>query len=311
MAPTEPDASTTEHTPEHARSASPPASEPVPRHAVDPLTATSGSTPGEVDAPAPELLAQRAAPSRTKDGVRSKEPTTLGGHVVAFVRELSVVVVGALVISTLLRVFVAQMYDIPSPSMHDSLQIGDRVLVEKISQVQRGQVVVFHDPGGWLNDPGPQRGPLGQAMEFVGLLPASSDHIVKRVVGMPGDQVICCDPDGRITVNGHPLVEPYVVGQPPSVIRFRVEVPADHLFVLGDNRANSRDSRCHLNDPGTVVGAGAFVPTADVVGRGVAVVWPRAHWQSLDPPPSYGGIPTGRNPARDHPVIEAGPEARC
>lgn len=232
-------------------------------------------------------------------------------HIGPFFRELAIVVIGALVISSLLRVFVGQMFDIPSGSMSPTLAVGDRVLVEKISDVARGEIVVFHDPGGWLDRPAVEPGPVRGLLETAGVLPPqSSDHVIKRVVGMPGDRVECCDDQGRLLINGRPVDEGYL-GQPASSIRFVVTVPAGHVFVLGDNRSRSSDSRCHLHDPGPVEGQNAFVPIDDIVGRAAAVTWPWQHLGGLAPPQVYGDVPSAVDPAPDHPVIEAGSEARC
>ena len=190
----------------------------------------------------------------------SKGRQTFAQHAAAFVKELLAVVIGAVIVASLLRGFVGQMFIIPSISMQNTLQIDDRVVVEKLSSIKRGQVVVFADPGGWLvgTTQPPERGPVGRALEFVGVLPdTSTEHLIKRAVGMPGDHVVCCDTNGRITVNDVPLNEDaYLYRSPdgvladPSKIRFDVVVPAERIFVLGDNRASSRDSRCHLNDTG-------------------------------------------------------------
>ena len=127
------------------------------------------------------------------------------------------------------------MFLIPSISMENTLQEHDRVVVEKLSSVKRGQVVVFADPGGWLRGTSSQeRGPVGKAFQFVGVLPdTSTEHLIKRVVGMPGDRVVCCDQQGRITVNGQPLDETHLSATPtpdgvqaaPSTIDFEVVVP--------------------------------------------------------------------------------------
>lgn len=238
-------------------------------------------------------------------------PMTLRQHAVAFLRELAVVVVGALIVSSLLRLFVGQMFDIPSASMSPTLEVGDRVLVEKISDVQRGQVVVFHDPGGWLSHPAAEPGPVRAVFEQAGVLPPqSSDHVIKRVIGMPGDHVMCCDSRGQLVINGHPVDEGYL-GQPASAIQFAVVVPAGHVFVLGDNRARSSDSRCHLHDPGAIEGQNAFVPIDDIVGRAAAVTWPWERWHGLAPPEVYEHVPPAVGPPPERPVIEAGAAARC
>ncbi|WP_344813693.1 signal peptidase I [Microlunatus aurantiacus] len=252
----------------------------------------------------------------------SKGRQSFGHHAGAFARELLAVVIGAVIVASLLRGFVGQMFIIPSISMQNTLQIDDRVVVEKLSSVKRGQVVVFANPGGWLSGVQPtERGPVGRALEFVGVLPdTSTEHLIKRAVGMPGDHVVCCDTKGRITVNDVPLDEStYLFRSPggvvadPSQIRFDVVVPADRIFVLGDNRGSSRDSRCHLNDTGAgaMKGENAFVPLDLVVGRAVAVAWPVGDAHRLTVPATYAGVPVPVEPAPLRPVVRAGPEASC
>lgn len=231
-------------------------------------------------------------------------------------------VIGAVLVATLLRAFVGQMFLIPSPSMEQTLSIGDRVVVEKLSSIKRGEVVVFEDPGGWLTETAyTQRGPIGRALQFVGVLPDNStEHLIKRLVGLPGDRVICCDSDGRITVNAQPLDESrYLYVGPdgqraaPSTIRFEVVVPEGRIFVMGDNRAHSRDSRCHLNDveTGGTVGDNAFVSEDLVVGRAIAVVWPTNRAHRLAIPDTVKTVPAADEPAPGTPEINAGPEADC
>jgi signal peptidase I len=265
-----------------------------------------------------------AAPRRALPEEEPPEPErlTFGQHLVAFFKELTAVVVGAVVVASLLRGFVGQMFLIPSVSMEDTLQVADRVVVEKLSSVQRGQVVVFADPGGWLTGPTPpERGIVGKAFQFVGVLPdPSTEHLIKRVIGMPGDEVVCCDINGRITVNDVPLDETsYLftdsdgVQVAPSTIKFEVLVPASHVFVMGDHRDRSSDSRCHLKkvSPGQTPGENAFVSLDLVVGRAVAVAWPFDRRHRLPVPDTFDTVPPGKQPAPDRPEITAGPEANC
>ncbi|WP_278237058.1 signal peptidase I [Isoptericola sp. AK164] len=196
-------------------------------------------------------------------------------------RETAIIVVSALVLSWLIKTFLVQAFYIPSSSMEDTLQIGDRVMVSRLVpdalDVNRGDVVVFQDPGGWLPPyEEPDRGPVGNALRgaatFVGLLPQDAgDHLIKRVVGTPGDTVACCDDDGRVTVNGEPVDESEYLadGAVPSQTTFEHEVPEGMLFVMGDNRQNSQDSRYNTGKPG-----GGFVPLDNVVGNAFVIMWP-------------------------------------
>ena len=266
------------------------------------------------------------APRRalTEDNSPEPEPErlTFGQHVVAFLKELTAVVVGAVVVASLLRGFVGQMFLIPSVSMEETLRVSDRVVVEKLSTIKRGQIVVFKDPGGWLTGPAArERGPIGQAFQFIGVLPdPSTEHLIKRVIGMPGDRVVCCDSAGRLAVNGAALEETgYLfterdgVQVSPSSIPFEALVPAGRVFVMGDHRDRSSDSRCHLDDPapGGVTGENAFVDQDLVVGRAVAVAWPFARRHTLPIPDTFEAVPPGKQPAPDHPEIIVGPEGTC
>lgn len=199
------------------------------------------------------------------------------------VTEIVIIVVTALVLSLLIKTFLVQAFSIPSESMEDTLLIGDRVLVSKLTpgpgHLQRGDVIVFTDPGGWLNDTAVEArsNRLIALLMFVGLMPENyGDHLIKRVVGLPGDTVACCDAEGRITVNGTAVTEPYLrTGNTPSEQRFTVTVKPDNLWVMGDNRGQSADSRSHLyiND--------GQVPLEDVVGKAVLVAWPVSRFGSV------------------------------
>jgi signal peptidase I len=229
-------------------------------------------------------------------------------HLGSFAREFFFIVVGAIIVSTLLRMFVGQMFMIPSASMQDTLMIGDRIVAQKISDPQRGDVVVFGDPGGWLRNARPAtRGPAGHALQFIGVLPdLTKGDLVKRVIGLPGDKVECCDRSGRITVNGQALDEtsylskdPGGVQVKPSEVAFSVVVPEGHLFVLGDNRPESADSRCHLSDvwQNQPKGAVAFVPITSVVGPAFAVVLPFNHAKRLPRPDTFATLPAAAQAA--------------
>jgi signal peptidase I len=269
-----------------------------------------------------EYAAPRRALAEGTGPEPEPEQLTFGQHVLAFFKELTAVVVGAVVVASLLRGFVGQMFLIPSVSMENTLQVSDRVVVEKLSSVKRGEVVVFKDPGNWLTGPAtPERGLIGKAFQFIGVLPdPSTEHLIKRVIGMPGDRVACCDSEGRVTVNGVALQESGYLyadpgGQPvaPSSIPFDVLVPADHVFVMGDHRDRSRDSRCHLDDPAPngVKGENAFVDEDLVVGRAVAVAWPFARRHTLSIPDTFEAVPPGKQPAPDRPEIITGSEGLC
>lgn len=235
-------------------------------------------------------------------------------------KELLIVVVGALIIAALIRAFVGQMFLIPSGSMEHTLDIDDRIAVQKITNFKRGDVVVFADPGSWLGaaPASAERGPVGQVLEFVGVLPdTSTEHLVKRVIGMPGDHVECCDAQDRITVNGQPLDESsylYSSGgeqNAPSEFPFDIVVPADRIWVMGDHRENSADSRCHLQDE-SLDGSGmaAFVPVEDVVGPAFAVVAPFDRAKIIKRPATFDQVPDGKDPPPAEPVINS-KDVRC
>ena len=230
-------------------------------------------------------------------------------------KELTIVVVGALIASTLLRLFVAQMFVIPSGSMENTLLIRDRVMVQKVAGWSRGDIVVFRDTQGWLADPVEETDPVRKTLIFIGLAPdESSNHLIKRLIGLPGDHVKCCDAQGRVMVNGQPLDEGSYLystgGQTvaPSSYTFDVIVPKDRIWVMGDHRDNSQDSRCHLSE-GTD-GMAAFPPSADVVGSAVAIVYPFDRWRGLPRPDTFAAVPPPTAAPPDKPVI-TGEIPRC
>lgn len=193
--------------------------------------------------------------------------------------------------SVLVRAFVMQPFSVPTGSMEQTIGKQERILVSKIGTIERGEVVVFLDPGDWL-EPGDDVGRVRAALEWAGLAPSSSnDHLVKRVIGMPGDHLVCCDRDGRLTVNGHPLDEGSYLypGDGPSQSSFDVTVPVDSMWVMGDHRSVSGDSRCHVGD------GSAFVPLDLVTGRAVATVWPLADADALGVPATFDDVPDPEN----------------
>jgi signal peptidase I len=211
-----------------------------------------------------------------------------GSGLLGLLRETVIVVAIALALSLLVKTFLVQAFFIPSQSMEDTLLIGDRVIVSKLTpgpfSLQRGDVVVFVDPGGWLGptEAAPDPGPVRKALAFVGLLPNdSNNHLIKRIIGMPGDHVVCCDDDGQLTLNGKPIDETYVrEGSVPSERDFDITVPAGRVWVMGDNRQESEDSRFHDDGKGRT----GSVPISSVTGRAVAVVWPLQHAARLTRP---------------------------
>jgi signal peptidase I len=220
---------------------------------------------------------------------------------VGAVTEVAVVLGMALLLSLLIKTFLVQAFFIPSPSMENTLLVGDRVLVSKLTpgifDLHRGDVVVFKDPGGWLSaeqltPPPPDEGvgaTVRRTLSFVGLLPQDAgEHLIKRVIGIGGDHVQCCDAKGRVEVNGVAIDETSYLfpGASPSEKPFDVQVPYGYLWVMGDNRPVSADSRLHraLNN--------GMVPVHDVVGKAFVIVWPFDRAGGLGIPPGiFGGVP--------------------
>lgn len=206
---------------------------------------------------------------------------------VSWWQETILLLVLAIVVSALVKAFLVQMFFVPSGSMIPQFVKDDRILVEKISYwtggPERGDVIVFRDPGRWMGVAPQPTGPQG-VLSKIGLYPQGG-HFVKRVIGVGRDHVECCDDQGRVMVNGVPLDEKAYLhkGVSPSDRPFDVVVPADHLWMMGDNRSNSQDSRAHQSRPG-----GGFVPLDDVVGKVWAIVWPSGRMEVLDDPATFG-----------------------
>ncbi len=223
---------------------------------------------------------------------RSRKAPSKRRSVLLFFRDLLIIFVVALLISFLIKTFLIRSFYIPSGSMENTLQVDDRIIVNQLEPglipITRGDVLVFKDPGGWLL---PQvdivQNPIVAGADWVlsvvGLsAPDSNDHLIKRVIGLPGDHVVCCNALGQMSVNDIPLDESDYVLLPAgettvSKDDFDVTIPDDSLWMMGDNRYNSKDSRYN----GDTAGKG-YVPIENVVGRALVVSWPLAHWSWLD-----------------------------
>ncbi|MEI2827077.1 MAG: signal peptidase I [Dermatophilaceae bacterium] len=200
----------------------------------------------------------------------------------------------ALVVMVVIRAFLVQSFVVPTGSMENTLVPGDRILVSRLDRgpsIERGDVVVFDGTDTWGAPSTASRqtgiaGILSSMASFVSL--GSGADYVKRVVGVPGDRVKCCDTAGRLTVNGVVVDEPYLYpGNAASTTPFDVIVPAGRIWVMGDHRSNSADSRAHLGQPG-----GGMIPLDDVVGRAWLRYWPLDRIGSIAPAPSLSSIPT-------------------
>jgi signal peptidase I len=222
----------------------------------------------------------------------------------SFWKELPILIVVALVLALLIKTFLVQAFSIPSGSMENTLRINDRVLVDKLtphfgSKPSRGEVVVFHDPGNWLSDEPTQqqssnsliRG-VQDVFSWIGLMPSANEKdLIKRVIAVGGDTV-SCKGTGPVYVNGKPLDEPYIYPGATACGDKNfgpLKVPADSIWVMGDHRNDSLDSRYHMDEPG-----GGSVPDSDVVGRAFTIAWPISHWATLPIPSTFtqSGIST-------------------
>ncbi len=213
-------------------------------------------------------------------------PRRRRGGLIGFLRDLVIILLAAFLISFLLKTFLIRSFYIPSGSMQHTLEIGDKIMVNQlvpnVMGVDRGDVVVFKDPGGWLNAPAPATpGPIEAFLQTIGLAAdTSTEYVVKRVIGIGGDRVVCCDAQGRVSINGESIDEPYVVipeGETAaSKIAFDVTVPKGSVWMMGDNRYNSKDSRYHQDEPGR-----GFVAESEIVGRAFVINWPLNRFQWL------------------------------
>jgi signal peptidase I len=257
--------------------------------------------PGESESPAGPDAESGAAEATAGGTGRKKRRDAPPGSVW---RELPILIVVALALAILLKTFLVQAFFIPSGSMENTLQVGDRVMVNKVvyhlRDIKRGDIVVFDGldsftPEVTIQEP---TNPISKGLAWfaglVGFAPPSEKDFIKRVIGIPGDHVVCCDQQGRVTVNGVALDETSYLypGNTPSDSTFDVVVPPDKLWVMGDHRAMSSDSRAHLGQPG-----GGFVPTDKVIGRAFVVIWPVSDWSWLSNPETFDQPGIDKQPA--------------
>lgn len=257
---------------------------------------------------APDSDGDAAASSLSRSaGGSHRKPKSARKKNRPFIVEALILLAIALAIAVVVHTFFFQAFYIPSGSMENTLRIGDRVLVNKMSykvgDVQRGQIVVFNGADSWtpevsVSEPSnPVARGLRDIGGFLGFAPAGEKDFIKRVIGVPGDHVKCCDTQGRITVNGKALDEDYLyTGFDPNVRRtttqvnspkpFDIVVQKGRLWVEGDHRNDSRDSRDHTGDPG-----GGTIPESKVIGRAFVIVWPPSHMGGLGIPHAFSGVP--------------------
>ncbi|MBU4336395.1 MAG: signal peptidase I [Actinobacteria bacterium] len=239
----------------------------------DPVPSGAAAVPGSDRLPEPVR-------ARPRDGRRQHRRKASSSGPLAWLRETTIIVVSAVVLSLVVKTFLVQAFFIPSDSMNDTLVVHDRILVNKlvpdVFSLHRGDIVVFTDPGGWLAPTvaSSETGVVAvadEALRWIGLMPTDSgDHLVKRVIGLPGDHVACAGDGQPVTVNGVAIDETYLKpGSQPSEVVFDVVVPDGYLWVMGDNRQHSADSRYNQGRPG-----GGAVPISDVVGVAFVTVWP-------------------------------------
>ena len=210
----------------------------------------------------------------------------------SFWREFPILVVIALLLAVIIKTYAIQAFFIPSGSMENTLEINDRVLVNKlvydVRGIHRGDIVVFNGDGSW--DPGTAPRDTNFVVKFAQGFASMfgfghpGDILIKRVIGLPGDKVACCDAQGRVTVNSVPLTEQSYLypGDAPSEIRFNIVVPPGRLWVMGDHRLISDDSRNHLGQPG-----GGTIPENAVIGRAFVIIWPISRWRILPIPATF------------------------
>jgi signal peptidase I len=258
----------------------------TPRPATNAAAAETGASaeaPSDGGAASPDSAGPQAGGRRTAGRPRKKR---------SFWREFPILVAIALLLAVVIKTYAIQAFFIPSGSMENTLEINDRVLVNKIVYhtrgIHRGDIVVFNGDGSW--DAGTVPTSTNFIVQFADGFASMfgfghpGDILIKRVIGLPGDHVACCDAQGRVTVNGVPLNEGSYLypGDSPSEIRFNIVVPPGQLWVMGDHRSISDDSRDHPGDPG-----GGAVPESAVIGRAFVIIWPPSRWRILPIPDTF------------------------
>jgi signal peptidase I len=245
-------------------------------------------------------------PSSRHRGMRKRKQMPLW-------QELPLLLLVAFGLAVLIRTFLLQAFFIPSGSMENTLMIGDRVLVNKvvydIRQPERGEIIVFRGTDKWAPEMPAATTNVGLATKvgrsvgnLVGMGQPGEKDFIKRIIGLPGDVVRCCDAQGRVTVNGEPLDEPYVtenspLDEDPAVNRCGprrfgpITVAPGNMWVMGDHRLVSQDSRCQ-----------GQVPLKNIIGKAFVIVWPRSHWSTLGVPPTFGQVPRPYQAASGHAV---------
>jgi signal peptidase I len=278
--------------------------EPVPEADTDTpaVGAVAGAGPAEAQAPGAnpggaDPASPPPAPAGGRHSAAPQSEASTPSPVFAWLKEVATVVVIAVVLSFLIKTFLFRAFYIPSESMVNTLDVNDRIfvnlLVPEPFALSRGDVVVFRDTKGWLT-PAPEKseGPftwVQDGLTFVGLLPDNSEqHLVKRVIGLPGDHVICCDAGGKLTINGSAIDESYVnSAEAPQIHNFDVVVPQGKVWVMGDNRNHSADSRSHMDSNG------GFIDLADIEGKAAVIAWPLNRISALNNyPDTFRNVPS-------------------
>jgi signal peptidase I len=257
----------------------------------DPTASPAGDGEASDGKKAPDAgadVSEETTDNRARDGGAETKQRS-------FWKELPLLIVIALALAWLIKTFLLQAFSIPSASMENTLRVGDRVLVDKLtpwfgSEPERGEVVVFHDPGGWLGETvpvntNPVTNAIQKGLSFVGLMPSAEEKdLIKRVIAVGGDTVECKG-TGPVKVNGKALDEPYIFpGNTPCGDRpfGPIKVPQGRIWVMGDHRQDSLDSRYHQNLAGN-----GTVSVDEVVGRAVVVAWPIGNWSTLPVPSTF------------------------